>query len=523
MSQYPILLIVLFLLIAGCAIDLMMALKCYLVAEGIKGVEGIRLWSRQRSGLLIGLGLFYLLFTTLLMSLEMIPVGGLSNLFASKSVVPGDMLTPYTIALIVFLFIVAGFSGDHFLALRAYKGMDNLHGRDAHLSWFRQRLRLIFAAGVLYVLFVGIIFSDLRRPGIHYENKEYVDAARGNSGRGKDREGVSELRNALQKNPDDRAVRLVIARMLLTLKDFPGAEKEFRYLVKLDAVSSDYRYGLAQVMLATGRKSAAQIELREAIRLQPLAVEPHLLLAREYCVEEKNLLAVQECRLALGLQQDNRPARELLVTAALAGRLYDMAAKEAQVGRKNDATDIKMWLYEAQGRIGLGQSAEVERVLREAAVANPLVADPWLVLADFLAERKAIPGAMLCYDEGLKRDPQNLSAMNNLARMLADHGIDLWRAQELAAYLCWKQPENPAYADTLGWVLVKLNQQEQAITLLRTAVNRTPNLPNTHYHLGVALIKCGDKIAGRGELAKALKISTTFDGAIQAKALLGNS
>jgi hypothetical protein len=60
MSQYPILLIVLFLIIAGCAIDLMMALKCYLVADGIKGVEGIRLWFRQRSGLLIGLGLFYL-------------------------------------------------------------------------------------------------------------------------------------------------------------------------------------------------------------------------------------------------------------------------------------------------------------------------------------------------------------------------------------------------------------------------------------------------------------------------------
>jgi predicted Zn-dependent protease len=423
----------------------------------------------------------------------------------------------------IFFFIIAGFSGDLFLALRAYKGMDNLRGRDAHLSWFLQRLRFILATGVLYVLFVGIIFSDLRITGITYENKEHFDAARVYSGHGKDREDVSELRNALEKNPDDRAVRLVLARALLTHKDFSGAEKEFRFLAKLDSVSSDYRYGLAQVMLATGRKSSGQIELREAIRLQPLAVEPHLLLAREYQAEEKNLLAVEECRLALGLQQDNRPVRELLVTAALAGRLYDMAATQAQVGRKNDATDIKMWLYEAQARIGLGQSAEVERVLREAAAANPLVAEPWLVLADFFAERKAIHGAMLCYDEGLMRDPQNLSAMNNFARMLADQDIDLWRAQELAAYLCWKQPRNPAYADTLGWVLVKLNRPEQAITLLRIAVNRTPNLPNTHYHLGVALIKSGDKIAGRGELAKALKLSMTFDGAAQAKELLGNS
>ena len=714
MSQYSNLLAVLLLMIAGCVIDLMMALKCYLVADGIKGREGVQLWFRQRAGVLVGLGVFYLLYAGFTVTLDLIPAGALSpkhNSFVAQIVRLFSMLARYSGVFIVLFVIVGGFVVDLYLAVRSYKGMDDLHGGEARLSWFQQRLGLMIVAGGLYILFVVLFYSDLfhlsglrqggitaakkifttltginpilsalgvlflcvsgfsldlywalrssrgmdnlkgrearrewfqqrrlnlagacllyflfvvlffsdlfhlshvrkefvhyvkgffsylavvgpyksaiivfiflvagavldlfiamkvsrgldnlhgreavkdwfrqrtlricivtvffggfvwlvvftdlvRLPGIRYENKEYVDNAKEYLQHGKYREGALELRNALQKNPDDRVVRFVLAKTLLRLKDYAGAEKEFSYLINLDGVSYEYRYGLAQVMLSTKRKEGGLAELREAIRLQPSVVEPHLLLARVYLADKNYLQAVQECRLALGYQQDSRPARELLVTVALAGRFYDEAAREAQVGRGSDATDIKMWLYEAQALIGLGRGADAERVLREAAAVNPLVADPWFVLADFLAGRNVITSAMECYEEGLKRDPQNLSAMNNLAQLHADQGRDLVRAQELAAFVNWKQPDNPAYADTLGWILVKMNKTRQAIPLLQTAVRKIPHLPGPHYHLGVALMQSGNSRAGRIELAKALKISSTFDGAAQARALLAKS
>ena len=711
MSSYLSLLIVMLIIVAGCLVDLVMALKCYLVVEGIKGGEGIRLWFRQRAGVLVVVGILYLLFAAGMIFLELIPAGALHPTqkgFMGSVFLLLELLAPYLNAFIVLLLIVVGFVVDLVLAVKSYKGMDDLHGRDALLGWLRQRtglmvmtgaLYLIYVivvytdllylagfrqaavavakvivsiltgmnpvlsalgvlsfivagftmdlclalysyrgldnlqgreallswfrhrcwrlvtAGVLYLLFVIVFFSDLFNlsafrkefislaqdafsflvvvgpyksaifllililagavvdisvalkasrgldnlqsrevvrewfklrtwrlagmgfffltyvylvvftdlitlPGARYDNKEYVDNAKEFLHQGKYREGALELRNALQKNPDDRVARLVLARTLLAMKDYLGAEKEFRTVDAVDATLYETKYGLARVSLVKGRKEEALVELREAIRRKPTAFEPHLLLAKIYSGEKKFSQAVQECRLVLNLDLGHRQAREQLIVAALAGRIYDEAAREAEVGRRSDPVDMKMWFYQAEALQHLGRADEAERVLREAAAANPALGTPLFRLGDDFARRGVIPSAVRCYEEGLKREPQNLPVMNNLAQLLADQGSDLRRAQELAAYVNWKQPGNPAYADTLGWVLVKRNKFDEAVPYLMSATKRAPQIPGIHYHLGVALIKSGNRDAGRGQLSTALRLAKDFDGAAQARALL---
>ena len=162
MSQYSNLLAVLLLMIAGCVIDLMMALKCYLVADGIKGREGVQLWFRQRAGVLVGLGVFYLLYAGFTVTLDLIPAGALSpkhNSFVAQIVRLFSMLARYSGAFIVLFVIVGGFVVDLYLAVRSYKGMDDLHGGEARLSWFQQRLGLMIVAGGLYILFVVLFYS----------------------------------------------------------------------------------------------------------------------------------------------------------------------------------------------------------------------------------------------------------------------------------------------------------------------------------------------------------------------------
>jgi Tfp pilus assembly protein PilF len=54
-------------------------------------------------------------------------------------------------------------------------------------------------------------------------------------------------------------------------------------------------------------------------------------------------------------------------------------------------------------------------------------------------------------------------------------------------------------------------------------VERAPNNPLYHYHLGLAYLQGGDKERGRGELQRALAIQTDFKGAEDARRKLSQN
>jgi len=78
----------------------------------------------------------------------------------------------------------------------------------------------------------------------------------------------------------------------------------------------------------------------------------------------------------------------------------------------------------------------------------------------------------------------------------------------------------PQALDTLGWMYHLTGRTTDAITYLTAARDKTPANPIYHYHLGAAYLSAGSTKEGRSSLAKALQISTSFDGAEDARRLL---
>ena len=525
MMSYQSMLVVLLIIAAGFSIDLLMAHKYYRLIEGMRGRELFLAWLRQRGWLLAAAGAGYLLFVGASICLNLLQPNFLPPArlgFVTALLNRAAVMTPNRIALILLLFILMGCAMDLFIAMRSYSGPDNLHGWRAFLSWLRQRFWYLTGASLLYLGFAWLcVFTDLvQLPGLRYENNRYVVSAANYLKQKNYRAAVLELRNALQKNRDDQETRLVLAKTLMILKDFTAAEREYRTVIAADAASFDSRFGLGYLLLATGRREPALVELRLATRLKPAAVEPHLLLAGVYRADGDYPQAVRECSQVLAVNQGEERARSLLVATALAGGLYNVALLEAEIGVKLAPEDMTHRIAQALALRGLGRVREAEGVLRGAALAHPDAAEPWFILASLFTGRRDFGAAINSYEDGLKRDSKNVSAMNNLAQLLADYGHDNRRAHELAAYVNWKEPGNGAYADTLGWILVKEGKPSQALPLLRRAVTVLPGRAETHYHLGVALLKSGNPAVGRGELTRALGLSGTFDGAVKARTLL---
>ena len=76
-----------------------------------------------------------------------------------------------------------------------------------------------------------------------------------------------------------------------------------------------------------------------------------------------------------------------------------------------------------------------------------------------------MPKARDAYERLLSINPNSISALNNLAYLYADRLNDLDKAYDLARKARDLQGNDPAIADTFGWVLSKRGEYQQALAM----------------------------------------------------------
>jgi tetratricopeptide (TPR) repeat protein len=74
--------------------------------------------------------------------------------------------------------------------------------------------------------------------------------------------------------------------------------------------------------------------------------------------------------------------------------------------------------------------------------------------------------------------------------------------------------------DTLGWVYYKKGLYDSAISEFSSSLEKIPENPIVHYHLGLAYYKKDDKTKAKMALEKALSVDENFNGAQEAKRIL---
>jgi len=125
-------------------------------------------------------------------------------------------------------------------------------------------------------------------------------------------------------------------------------------------------------------------------------------------------------------------------------------------------------------------SAEVREVLREAR----------LVLSNLAVLTGRPDEAEEWLEQVLDEFPEDASALNDLGYLWADAGKHLRRAHGMIEKAVLAEPDNPAYRDSLGWVLFRLGRLEEAVAALEKAAADEPD-PVILDHLGDAYSKSG--------------------------------
>lgn len=217
---------------------------------------------------------------------------------------------------------------------------------------------------------------------------------------------------------------------------------------------------------------------------------------------------------------ETRERLELLAqTAARAGRL-DAARLAWERMAATDPNNPSVLTALGLVAAAQGDRAAALKHLEKASAAAPGAAGPLAALAGVHYEAGERRKAIELYRKALALDAENAGIQNNLAYALAEEGADLQQALELARRAAQRYPNQPEFADTLGFVYLKRGETQAAIQVFRSAIARRPDLARLRINLAAAYLEVGDQTAARTELERAMAIASSPDERERVRQLL---
>jgi tetratricopeptide (TPR) repeat protein len=179
-------------------------------------------------------------------------------------------------------------------------------------------------------------------------------------------------------------------------------------------------------------------------------------------------------------------------------------------------SELLVEVYRAQGKVDQALAS-----LEKADQSNALGSSQRLLLGRLYLQKGDLAQARSTYERVLAADPENGSAKNDLAYVLAVNKQELERALTLAQEAQRAQPDVPSITDTLGFVYLQKGLHDPAIQQLRYAIElaraQRRDRPDFHHHLALALAAAGRTDEAKAELDQALALDPGYSEAAEAK------
>ena len=359
-------------------------------------------------------------------------------------------------------------------------------------------------------IWIALLLAALAPPGAAFalpeEAETYVQSADQLIQKGDLRGAVIQLRNAIQKAPDDGALRVKLGQIYLALGDPIAAEAtvvaarergvpeeltaallaeaiyqqgDFGRLLK--AVPAGNRPAKAEsavrtmrglAYLAVGEYPNAETMLHDAEKLDPSAFGPKLALVNLYLATGKNVEADREADAALALAPDNSQA---------------LAAKGRVLVAQGDAAGALEKL-----------SAAIQR--------DPNNTQALLMRVTILVKQGDLDASQKDLDKVMARSPKSVQALYLQALIYAQRG-DFQKADEAITKISGAFGQFVQAYYLAGMIKYRLGQWEIAGDYLARYSAREPNVAGPHTVLAAIALQKGNTARAVDEIQKSLKLA----------------
>jgi tetratricopeptide (TPR) repeat protein len=328
---------------------------------------------------------------------------------------------------------------------------------------------------------------------------------------------IARARECLAKvsaaKPSDPALLRRLADGYLSLGDSGRAEAVLRGLVESGAADPQVTARLAELYLRSGRLDEARRQFQEMARSNPANPAPHYFLGIIALEQRDFPRAAGALERSLLLNPEFEAAYADLATAQMSEGKHREALGSLDKARSRFGPDFRGEFLAALCHANLkefDQSRErftsAEKIAREKA---PQLLDHrfYLQLGSMLERAGHFDDAVMALEQSLMLDPDFDEALNHLGYMWAERGINLQIARDMIERAVKAEPENPAYLDSLGWVLFQLKKPAEALPPLQKAVELLKESDATVFdHLGDVLKALGRLPEAREAWQKSLAV-----------------
>lgn len=340
--------------------------------------------------------------------------------------------------------------------------------------------------------------------------------------RGKEYDKAEQnLELILKAKPGNPVVLDALFKVQLAQKDEAGAAEVAKMAKELNADSAlgSYMSGLLYRSKSDLQASSEQFDL--ALQKNPAAVEPLTLLVSNYVQQGQLDRAVARVQKALQAKPDNFVAHNLLGEVLVAKKSYTAAIESFQRAIDLRPTWWVPYRNKAIAYLRSGANEDAIKAYQQGLAAAQQPDALAIDLAVLYEQQGALEPAIKLYEDVLRRDADHRIAANNLAMILSTYRDDaesIKRAEHLVA--TFKQSDDPAHLDTVGWVALRAGDAKAAVATLEKAAQKAPKIAVIHYHLGKAYIALGEAGKARQAFEAAVRLNQPFEGQDDAKAQL---
>ena len=328
---------------------------------------------------------------------------------------------------------------------------------------------------------------------------------------------IEPMTGLLKKNPELRPAALLLAAAYGSLDRFDDAAVITGEQARLAPSDPQAQMALGLTLRQAKRNGEARQAFEKAAELAPDSLWPIDQLI-ELDMLEKHFDAARETLRRQFQKTPDSPAAHFFEGKILAAeQKWDLAEAELQKTLRLDpnfagAYDLLVQTYLASNKLPQALSQ-----LQTQLSKDPNDASALMMLALLYERTNDFAQARDAYERLLRINPSSIGALNNLACLYADRLDDPGKAYDLARKAREQQGNDPAVADTFGWVLFKRGEYQQALPILQESAAKLPDSPEVQFHLGMTAYMMGQTDLARVALQKAANAAKDFPGKEESK------
>jgi tetratricopeptide (TPR) repeat protein len=328
------------------------------------------------------------------------------------------------------------------------------------------------------------------------------------------KEATKVLENILEVDQNDPDATAALADVYLDQRDFPRAVELYEKLLNRvgDNPEIKLRVGIAyfgQIQRDSTFIDKAKPIFQEVNKEVPNDWRPNFYLGIIAATEKQDSLAETYFERSTQLAPWNGDAWWSLGTTYFQNAKYEKLLDAMEQAKKAIPKDSRFYFLTGLAYSRLNEPEKAVPALEYSLALKPNDLDVLSTLALTLDGMHRYQESDSLYELSLKIDPQYHLVLNNYSYSLAERGLQLERALQMALQAIAAEPDNASYLDTVGWIYFRLGRYEEAQRYIAKAIDAGGASATVYEHMGDICSKLGQKENAERYWKQALDMDAT--------------